>query len=398
MTGYKNLASFLVHNNVDTGFFRRGQDYLADFFNVCMYSVKRDPYFNIENGLAEKAYLPICYVFCFALVMIMRSEVPYPNITITEILMGSIVVSMCAAALAVAVYASVKGSVWKKAVVAASVMIAGPTLYTMERGNLILIAIPMMVIFTATYSSEDRKLRHLGYVCLAIAAALKGYPAILGLLLVYRKQWKDTLFLILYGAVISFAPFLMLRNGLANIPRWFENIGLNTERYEFLNGDKLGYRFFLANNGGLVLDEMKEIRDTVNLIIIIVAVLAMLGAFFVRTEWMRYLMLLSVILIFPANNAYYVAMYLIPFAVLLLNQEKNDPVIIILTAVTAFMLTPYRIAGESFFYGTDNSLYILNIAVIALFAVSTVFCIVSGGIGAFRKIVPVTAAKGGNKS
>ena len=49
-----------VGSDVQFGlFFRKGQDYLADFFNVCMYSVKSDPYFNMEKGLAENAYLPI---------------------------------------------------------------------------------------------------------------------------------------------------------------------------------------------------------------------------------------------------------------------------------------------------------------------------------------------------
>ena len=376
-----------VESDVQFGlFFRKGQDYLADFFNVCMYSVKRDPYFNMENGLAEKAYLPICYVICFIFVRFMRTEINYPYVTITDILWGSIFVALCVAAIAVATYGAVKGSVWKKGLMALAVCIAGPTLYTMERGNLILIAISMMVIYTATYTSEDKKLRHLGYICLAVAAAIKGYPAILGLLLIYRKQWKEAAFLVLYGAAFAFIPFFMLYNGFSNISRWLENVGLNTEKYEFMSGDKIGYRFFLANNSDLVLDQMKEIRDTVNLIIVIVAILAMLGAFFVKKEWVRYLLLLSVILIFPANNWYYVVMYLIPFAVLLVNEEKNDPFVIAALALTAVMLTPFRLSGDSFFCETDNVIYIINIAVIFLFAVSSVFCIVSGIIGAVRLV------------
>lgn len=376
-----------VGSDVQFGlFFRKGQDYLADFFNVCMYSVKRDPYFNMENGLAEKAYLPICYVICFIFVRFMRTEINYPYVTITDILWGSIFVALCVAAIAVATYGAVKGSVWKKGLMALAVCIAGPTLYTMERGNLILIAISMMVIYTATYTSEDKKLRHLGYICLAVAAAIKGYPAILGLLLIYRKQWKEAAFLVLYGAAFAFIPFFMLYNGFSNISRWLENVGLNTEKYEFMSGDKIGYRFFLANNSDLVLDQMKEIRDTVNLIIVIVAILAMLGAFFVKKEWVRYLLLLSIILIFPANNWYYVVMYLIPFAVLLVNEEKNDPFVIAAIALTAVMLTPFRLSGDSFFCETDNVIYIINIAVIFLFAVSSVFCIVSGIIGAVRLV------------
>ena len=153
-----------------------------------------------------------------------------------------------------------------------------------------------------------------------------------------------------------------------------------------MSGDKIGYRFFLANNSDLVLDQMKEIRDTVNLIIVIVAILAMLGAFFVKKEWVRYLLLLSIILIVPANNWYYVVMYLIPFAVLLVNEEKNDPFVIAAIALTAVMLTPFRLSGDSFFCETDNVIYIINIAVIFLFAVSSVFCIVSGIIGAVRLV------------
>ena len=375
-------------------FFREMEDYLADFFNVCKYSAHKDPYFSTENGFEEKAYFPISYLICFIATRFMRSYSPYPDLEVTDYYWATTFVTLCVVSIAVATYATVRGSIVKKALTTLAVVISGPTLYTIERGNLILISITGMLIFTATYSSDDKRLRHAGYIALAIASAIKGYPAILGMLLIYRKKWKEAGILAAYGAAFAFGPFLFLENGFANIPKWLDNLRLNTEHYEFLEGDKIGYRFFIANNTDLSLDAMKDIRDVMNLIVLIVAVLAVLSAFAVKKDWLRYLMLITVIFIYPANNAYYVVMYLIPLVVLLLNEEKNDPFVISTLVICAFMLMPYRITGDIIFFEASNTLFVINIIVIAAFFITAGFCISGGAVETYKMLFKRTTVKG----
>ncbi len=381
------LTNDPVESNYQTNvFFFQGQDFLADFFNVCVYSQERDPYFNLVNDAAEKAYFPLSYLICFFAAKFMGYPVEYPNLSKQALIWGVLFISFFVASVAVAVFSSVRGSIAKKALITIAVMVSGPTLFTIERGNLILIAITGMIIFTSTYTSEDKMLRHLGYIALAIAAALKGYPAILGLLLLYRKKWKDAVCLALYGLFFSFAPFLLLRRGAVNILKWYENLQSNTLKYEFAYGDKIGFRFFLVNNQDLVIEEMMQARSVINPIVICISILAIIGACFVKKEWIRYLMLLSVILIIPANNGYYTVMYMIPLIVLLLNEEKNDPVIIATLVITSVMMMPYKLPAGLIFNYPDSSVCLTNIIACFFFAVSTVYCIVSGTAGTIRFI------------
>lgn len=105
------------------------------------------------------------------------------------------------------VFYAIKGSDKRKLFYSFLLSFSGLMLWTLERGNIINYALIFTMLFVLLYQSENEKYRFLAYVCLAVAANLKLYPAVFGLLLIDKKDWNGIVkcigsFLVIY--LISF--------------------------------------------------------------------------------------------------------------------------------------------------------------------------------------------------
>ncbi len=365
-------------------FFRDGRDFMADLYNVCFYSEGFDPYHLTENGLLEKAYFPISYVFCGILSRFMLFNGyngSVRSLGTFEILGGVIFMSFMMAALAVCIYAGIKGKVSRKVIAVILLLSTGPCIYTIERGNLIFFSVIGSMIFLLTYRSEDRKLREFGYIMLAVAAAFKGFPAMLGILLVYEKRWKEALRLVIYGILFAFVPFLFLKGGFSSIPQWLSNMKENTDYYILRGGDTAGYKFFILNITKRSTGEYLKVIKASRAVIYAAAVLSMCGAYFIKKEWIRVLLIVTLMMMIPDNNAYYSLMYAIPAAVVLLNDEDNGIWITVSLALLAVVLMLWRIPSPKIYYKAQNSVFMSNTALLLLFGGVCAYSIYSGITG-----------------
>lgn len=86
-------------------------------------------------------------------------------------------------------------------------MLSSISLFSFERGNIIYLAVINSIFFLVNYQSENKIIREMSFIALAIAAALKGFPALLGILLLYDKRHKEAIRLIVHGVIFSFLPF-----------------------------------------------------------------------------------------------------------------------------------------------------------------------------------------------
>lgn len=109
----------------------------------------------------------------------------------------------------------------KKWIPACTVLSYG-VLYSLERGNIILISCIFSMIFVLWYQSSNRILREIALISLAIAAGLKLYPALFGLLLIRNKQYKDAGRAIIYGVLSVILPCFAFNGGLTNFPEWLK--------------------------------------------------------------------------------------------------------------------------------------------------------------------------------
>ena len=81
-------------------------------------------------------------------------------------------------------------------------------LYSIERGNIALLAFALSSFFCCFYENKSRVVKEIAYISLAIAAGMKIYPAIFGFLLVRKGRWKDAWRLAGYGIAFFLLPFL----------------------------------------------------------------------------------------------------------------------------------------------------------------------------------------------
>ncbi len=148
----------------------------------------------------------------------------------------------------------------EKVIITLSLFLSTPVLYSLERGNIIIYSFVFLLIYFACYDDERSWMRELGYIFLALSAAIKLYPAIFGLLLIRDKKIKEAIRTIIYGVAFAVVPFVFF-GGIKAIRLFFDSLGKfkETDHYgiSFSNGISFmifgltGYHFILTV-GGLV--------------------------------------------------------------------------------------------------------------------------------------------------
>ena len=110
-------------------------------------------------------------------------------------------------------------------IVAVSLLFGYGNLYAIERGNIIIIVVPLVLLFWFFKDSKNKIIRELALISLAIASGLKLYPAVFGLVLLVDKQYYKAIRVVIYGLCSFFIPFYAFE-GTEAIPLFF-NILLN---------------------------------------------------------------------------------------------------------------------------------------------------------------------------
>ena len=122
-----------------------------------------------------------------------------------------------------------------------------PVIFMVERGNVLVLALAALVIFSQNYQSESRVGKEVALIALAVAAALKIYPALFGLVLLADRRYRDAVRAALYAVLLTLgsslffggpvAIFYVIKNTLS-----FTSGGENISNFNsFLGfGDKIG--------------------------------------------------------------------------------------------------------------------------------------------------------------
>lgn len=355
-----------MNDNQAFVFFRQCEDYMADFFNVISYSQGLNTY-TMES--AERGYLPLSYLIFYVFGRLMwfdGYDGTIASLNPLEITISGGIMALMMAMLGIQLYDMLDKHKLYKFLLTGILLVSGVMLFSYERGNIIVLTVSGMLFFLATYESEQKVLRELGYMSLAVAAALKGYPAILGLLLIYKRQWKEAVRLMLYGIIASVGPFLLMEEGLRGISIWRKNIALNTETYEFLKQPKLGYHYFIAYAEEITLERQQHLRDIWKPVMYGLSVIGMITGFFQKKKWMTVAMLVCIMVILPSNCGYYCLLYLFPVIVLYFNERDKGWTDFIYLPLFLIMLCPYQLIQME--TEKNLTLYWVNVAIFVFFA------------------------------
>ena len=306
----------------------RTGDFLADAVNTVGYTSLRDPYNNkMYSPLANKQYPPLAYLCYYPFSRLVNMRPHYEHnyfLNMVEepkfMIIYWIVINIVIVTLFELIYRTKTGNSAIRVCTAFSILFSCPVLFTLERGNIILTVPIFLLIFVFFHDSNNRFIKEISLLSLAIAAGLKMTPAIFGLLLVFNKQWKETIRAIIYGLIFYLAPFLFFKGGLANLSLQFRNIRLSTERYACIDGCTI------RNMIQIYFPFIHLACDSIGIKIIsyLYGIIFCFYCLFSNSNFKKVLSLTLITIMVPNYSVYYYTIYLIPSVVLFLN-EKNHP-------------------------------------------------------------------------
>ncbi len=215
-------------------------DAFMDFFNSIYVTIDGTPY---SDGCI---YPPLAYVFYHIMLQLFPPVLAaHGSLPLRMSHAGLIAIVVCSIIGLVAVFSACffakKGNNKYRALFAALVMLSHPFLYATERANLILVSFLFLMGYIFLKDSKKRWLRELSYVCLALSAALKIYPAIFGLLLIKEKRWADAFKCFIWGLLFFFIPFVFFE-GVNGIFLLLHNITAANNLFQSTNAsEKLNF-------------------------------------------------------------------------------------------------------------------------------------------------------------
>ena len=87
-------------------------------------------------------------------------------------------------------------------------LLSFPMIIAVQNGNSIICMVFLTVLFLLGYNSEKKIIRYLAYLCLGIVAGFKIMPAILALLIIREKRYKEFVACAAIIAALVFVPII----------------------------------------------------------------------------------------------------------------------------------------------------------------------------------------------
>lgn len=192
----------------------------------------------------------------------------------------------------------------------------------LERGNSVFLTLIVLIFALIFKDSENKYLRELALILIAIAANIKLYPAILGLLYLKERRFKEAFRAVIYGVVLFLFPFVFF-NGISGIKDYLIIIylmqGRSIERLTTIRG--VITCGFMAIGG----EEMKWIGHAVGKVTENIYLLLTLAAFFLcKNKWKSLFLLVSPMVIYVSSAYRYTIIYFFLALLFFLKECDNQ--------------------------------------------------------------------------
>ena len=193
----------------------------------------------------------------------------------------------------------------------------------LERGNAVFIVLILLMFAMAFKDSENKALRELALILIAVAANFKLYPAIFGLLYLKEKRYKEAVRLMIYGVALFVVPFIFF-DGLKSVKDYLIILklmqGRSNEQATTIRG-LVTSAFEMAK--GM---DYKWVGHTVGKIVENIYLVVTLVAFWVsKNKWKEMFLLVSPMVVYVASAYRYTAIYFfIALMIFLLMQNEID--------------------------------------------------------------------------
>lgn len=343
-------------------FFSNSNDSFMDFFNVVKYTSLRDPYHCTYLPMSEKAYPPLTYLllYPFSKFFVYSNMLPSAaRADQLEIMSVVIFIVFSCIALAILIYEFKSGPKGVRLLMVLTLFASGVSLFSLEQANTIYLSVSCLLFFVMLYKSDNKLLRELSYIALSIAVALKVYPIIFAILILYEKRIRDIFKLGFYCVITVFLPFLYFKSGYSNIPIMIKNASENTKAYMF---NVYQYRFGLVSDSILFGFSNKTSIMLVKVSLILL-VFAVITSWSHRKYWKTILCLTCALLSTPVNSAYYCGLYFFIPVILFLNEKEHKITDWFYLILMILILNPYQIKFNQYLLTSS----IANLSVILIY-------------------------------
>lgn len=200
-------------------------------------------------------------------------------------------------------------------------------LYAYERGNIVTIVIVCCMFFVYYRNSSNKVLSELALLALAIAAGLKIYPALFGILLLYDKQYVKAFRTVIYGIAMFILPVFIFHEGIDGIFQFLEILTSHT------SSDTIsvqGYSFDkIVNSIVILFDQLfhcgfdKEfLLNVVPKFNLVAAIITLLTGFLMKSNWQKILTCCLAMLLYQSQGRYAIAFLMIPLIFMIKEEEK----------------------------------------------------------------------------
>ena len=382
------IAALITRGNIINNYFiPDSADTYMDYFNMLANIPGLSPYQYNAN------YPALPFVFW----RVMFRIIPfYPEQTQGKFLrdtmeaqLGFIIyMIICIILLVELIRYQVKGTQKDKIVMVGAIMLSGPIMFTIERGNIILLAFLFTLLFITLYDSESKRKRYIAYFCLALAAAIKIYPAFFGILVLSKKRYKETIDLLLIGIALFIIPFLFF-NGSIDFQTMIKGIFISSENTLCLGfGYSDSFSNFIRICAAIAGGYIQDISLVYYLIPLFICAIIYIGN---KSIWKRSFSVVLFMIWLPSFSYTYTLIFLI-IPLLELLKEKIDKknlmyLLLLLLTQVLYFLPPIKSVNNLiegvFDFQLTWGMLIINISLIIL----AVILALEGIVNLYIKII-----------
>ena len=358
----ENFYSFL---------FPDGGSFFTDFFDVLGYS--RSTHIYLEEGTP---YPPLILIFMRFIASIIPGGMDVDvqprdlRFTQTGIVAFFMVMTISAILLATIISHSQKEKFISKNLFLLCIFGSIPFIFTISRGNVLILAVFFSTCFLAGYQSNNPIYRELAYISLALAFSIKLSPALFGILLIREKRYKDSIKCIIYALLIFFIPFLMFYNPLESIACFFNNMrgwgGGSGDLIKSVDFCTTFRRFFIVLSGSGNVDCCLRISRFLTKALFIISIAGILT---VKEDYKAVMALAVIVAAYSELSFAYNYLYMVFPFLLFLNNMNMRKVSHILYGIGYFLIMGLITTPDpavEFMTTTDNVTLFVQLPIVLL--------------------------------
>lgn len=239
-------------------------------------------------------------------------------------------------------------------ILSVTAIISFPYIYCFDRGNYVFLAAVAIIIFICAYDEERY---FLAAFFLGIAAALKLYPALLGIVFLVDKKFKQAFFCAATGIVTSITPLFLFQGGFQrNLNIFLEKSGSYTKIGNGILGwlvdDKNSfYQLLLVPRmmGKTSLQDITQVPEYVasfKLCLTVLLMFIVLSCFFLKKKHDQFLILIMMMVGYPIESGVYNLVIAVFPIVYWCSQESENRIIPCLGGALVMMKSVFVLQFE----------------------------------------------------